>query len=174
MRSRTVANRTALALTGLALLASGAAATRWGEERILTAALRHLEPTDHRLLLAASSAALAASLVLLTAQIRRPGRRRLNLPAPGCQLDSRAVRHAVRTGCAAVPGVVRARCSLTGRRGTMRLAITLTVNGTAHPGEVLTAVADGVLPQITPLLTPRRLHTRIRLRVQRPRPHRTQ
>ncbi|MFF9340475.1 hypothetical protein ACF1CG_12100 [Streptomyces sp. NPDC014773] len=172
MRSRTVANRTALALAGLALLAPGAAAARWGEERILTAALQHLEPADHRLLLAASGAALAASLVLLTAQIPRPGRRRLSLPAPGCRLDSRAVRHAVGTGCAAVPGVVRARCRLTGRRGTVRLAITLTVNGAVHPGEVLAAVADGVLTQIAPLLAPRRLHTRIRLRVRRPRPYR--
>ncbi|MFH8259287.1 hypothetical protein [Streptomyces roseolus] len=172
MRSRTMVNRMVLALTGLALLASGAAAGWWGEEKAFTSSLRHLEQADHRLLLAGGSAALAASLVLLAVQIPRPARRRLNLPAPGCRLDSRAVRHAVRAGCAAVPGVVRARCRLTGHRGTMRLAITLTVNGTTHPDEVLTAVADGVLVQIAPLLTPRRLHTRIRLQVQRPRPHR--
>ncbi|WP_051804254.1 hypothetical protein [Streptomyces griseus] len=172
MRSRTTANRTALGLAGTALLVLGAAAVRWGEEELLTAVLRRLEQTDHRLLLAASGAALAASLVLLAAQIPLPARRRLSLRSPGCRLDSRAVRRAVRTGCAAVPGVVRARCRLTGRRGTMRLALTLTVNGTAHPDEVLTAVADGVLGQIAPLLAPRRLDTRIRLRVRRPRPHR--
>ncbi|MFI0829720.1 hypothetical protein ACH4Q7_35585 [Streptomyces roseolus] len=171
MRSRTVANRAALALTGLAFLAWGAAVW-WGEEKIFTAGLRHLEPAEHRLLLAASSAGLAASLVLLTAQIPLPARRRLRLPAPGCRLDSRAIRHAVRTGCVAVPGVVRARCRLTGRGGAMCLSVTLTVQGTAHPDEVMTAVTDGVLAQITPLLAPRRLRTRIRLRVQRPRPHR--
>ena len=143
MRSRTVANRAALALTGLAFLAWGAAVW-WGEEKIFTAGLRHLEPAEHR----------------------------LRLPAPGCRLDSRAVRHAVRTGCVAVPGVVRARCRLTGRGGAMCLSVTLTVQGTAHPDEVMTAVTDGVLAQITPLLAPRRLHIRIRLRVQRPRPHR--
>ncbi|AZM93553.1 hypothetical protein [Streptomyces sp. W1SF4] len=172
MRNRTVANRTALALSGLALLTAGAAATWWGDGKTLVAAVRHLEEADRGLLLTATSTALAASMALLTAQIPRPARRRLNLPAPGCRLDSRALRHAVRAGCATVPGVVRARCRLTGRRRTMRLTITLTVRGSAHPGDVLTAVADGVLVQIEPLLTPRRLHTRIRLQVQRPRPHR--
>ncbi|MFF2191322.1 hypothetical protein [Streptomyces sp. NPDC058157] len=169
MRSRTVANRAALTLTGLALIAAGAAATRWGEENVLTAALRHLEQADHRLLLAAGAVGLAASFFLATAQIPRPARRRLALPAPHCVLDSRAVRQAVRAGCAAVPGVMRARCRLTGRRHTMRLAITLTVSATAHPGDVVTTVSDIALTHIAPLLAPRRLRTRIRLQVRRPR-----
>ncbi|MFI8360489.1 hypothetical protein ACIGD1_10035 [Streptomyces sp. NPDC085612] len=172
MRSRTVANRTALTVTGLALMTAGATAIRWGEENILTAALRHLEQADQRLLLAGGVAGLGASLFLIIVQIPRPARRRLDLPAPHCQLDSRAVRQAVQAGCAALPGVVRARCSLTGHRRTTRLAITLTVNATAHPGDVLTAVSDRVLTQIVPLLAPRRLRTRIRLQVQRPRRHR--
>ncbi|MFE1349268.1 hypothetical protein [Streptomyces sp. NPDC058757] len=172
MRSRTVANRTALALVGLALLASGAAAVPRGGERVLAAALRHLGHTDHRLLVAAGGAALAGALVLLTAQLPRPARRRLDLAAPGCRLDSRAVRRAVRDGCAALPGVVRARCRLTGGRRTTRLAVTLTLDATAHPGDVLTAVSDSVLTQVAPLLAPRRLDTRIRLQVRRARPRR--
>ncbi|MFE6225934.1 hypothetical protein [Microtetraspora glauca] len=172
MRSRPVANRTALALAGLALSASGVAAVLGAEDRILAALSRHPDHADHRLLIAAGGAALAAALVLLTAQIPRPVRRRLQLAVPGCGLDSRAVRHAVQAGCTAVPGVARARCRLTGGRRTTRLTLTLTLNATAHPGDVLTAVSDGVLHQIAPLLTPRRLHTRIRLRVRRPRPRR--
>lgn len=122
----------------------------------------------------AGCAGLAGSLALLTAQITG------GLPAActfplraGCRLDSRAVRRAVQAGCSAVPGVVGARCRLTSRGRTMGLGITLTVDGTAHLGDVLTGVSDGVLPQIASLLTPRRLQTRIRLHVQRPRrPHR--
>ncbi|MFE3581219.1 hypothetical protein [Streptomyces vinaceus] len=172
MRSRTVANRTALALTGITLLAAGAAVTSWGKEHTLAAALRHLQQADHRLLLAAGAVGLAASLFLVTVQIPRPARRRLALPVPHCSLDSRAVRHAVQGGCAALPGVIRVRCRLTGRRHEMRLAVTLTVNPTAHPGDVLAAVWDIALTRIVPLLAPRRLSTRIRLQVQRPRPHR--
>ncbi len=54
----------------------------------------------------------------------------------------------------------------------MTLAVTLTVDSTAHPGEVLSAVTHGVLTQFAALLAPRHLKTRIRLRVQRPRPRR--
>ncbi|QES47738.1 hypothetical protein DEJ50_07840 [Streptomyces venezuelae] len=172
MRSRTVPNRTALALTGLALIAAAASVTRWGEENVLMAVLRHLQQADHRLLSVAGAVGFAASLFLVTVQIPRPAPRRLALPAPHCGLDSRAVRHAVQAGCAAIPGVVRVRCRLTGRRHMMRLGITLTVNATAHPDDVLTTVSDTVLTQIAPLLEPRRLRTRIRLQVQRPRPHR--
>ncbi|MFG2834316.1 hypothetical protein ACGFYE_04890 [Streptomyces zaomyceticus] len=172
MSDRTAANRTVLALTGLALLTAGIAATRQADDRILTAAVRHLQQADHRLLLAAGSAGLAAALALLAAQIPRPAPRRLDLSAPGCRLDRRAVRHATQVGCAAVPGVLRARCRLTGNRRMMQMSLTLTVNSTAHPGDVLTAVSDSVLAQITPLLTPRRLHTRIRLHVPSPRSRR--
>ncbi|MFE2875127.1 hypothetical protein ACFXG6_15310 [Streptomyces roseus] len=175
MRSRTVANRAALALIGIALLAAGAAAAWWGEEPILAAALRHLRhlrQADHRLLLAAGAVGLAVSLFLVTVQVPRPARRRLALSAPHCGLDSRAVRNAVQAGCVALPGVMRVRCRLTGRRHEMRLAITLTVNATAHPGDVLGAVSDIALTRIGPLLAPRRLRTRIRLQVRRPRPYR--
>ncbi|MCB5169460.1 hypothetical protein LG634_32215 [Streptomyces bambusae] len=172
MRSRTVANRTVLALTGLALLAAaGAAAGRVGNQ-VVDAALRQLRHAGPGPLILTACAALAASSVLLVAQVPRRAPRRLGLPAPGCHLDSRAVRRAVRTGCSAVPGVVRASCRLTGRGHTMTLAVTLTVDSTAHPGEVLSAVTHGVLTQFAALLAPRHLKTRIRLRVQRPRPRR--
>lgn len=172
MRSRTVANRAVLALAGLTLVAAAAVAAGRGEKQVVDAGLGHLRQAWAGPLILAGCLALTASLALLIAQIPRRAPRRLSLPEPGCQLDSRAVRHAVQAACSAVPGIVRARCRLTGRGHTMDLAIVLTVENSAHPGHILAAVSDGVIPQIAPLLAPRRLQTRIRLTVQRPRPHR--
>ncbi|MFK0221225.1 hypothetical protein ACIQWN_23920 [Streptomyces vinaceus] len=172
MRSPTVANRMVLALAGTALLITATVAARGAENPIVHAALGQVRRYAPGSLILAGCLALAASVVLLTAQIPRRAPRRLRLRAPGCHLDSRAVRRAVRTQCSTLPGVVRARCRLTGRGHAMSLAITLTVDGTAHPADLLAAVSDGVLPQVAALLTPRRLETRIRLHVQRPRRHR--
>ncbi|MFF4299539.1 hypothetical protein ACFY0N_38500 [Streptomyces vinaceus] len=172
MRSRTVANRMVLALAGTALLVAATVAARGAENQLVHAALGHVRRSAPGSQILAGCLTLAASVVLLTAQIPRRAPRRLRLPAPGCHLDSRAVGRAVRTQCSTLSGVVRARCRLTGRGNTMSLAITLTVDSTAHPADLLAAVSDGVLPQIAALLTPRRLETRIRLHVQRPRPHR--
>lgn len=172
MRSRTLANRMVLALSGLALLAAAAATARGAEDQFVHAGLSHLPQARLAPLIIGGCLALAASLALLTAQIPRRAPRRLSLQEPGCHLDSRAIRQAVQAGCSAVPGVVRARCRLTGRGHRMSLAIVLTVDRAAHLGDILTAVSDGVLPQIAIVLTPRRLETRIRLRVQRPRPRR--
>ncbi|WP_331761207.1 hypothetical protein [Streptomyces anulatus] len=170
MRSRGMANRLVLVLAGLVLVAAGAAAARWGAEQVVIAGLGRLQRTDDSLLLAASCAGLAGSLALLTAQITRPAPRLL--PVPGFRLTGRAVRHAAQAACSAVPGVVGARCRLVGRERTKGLTITLTVDSTADPGDILAAVSYGVVPQIAPLLAPCSLHTRIRLRVRRPRPHR--
>ncbi|MYT20851.1 hypothetical protein GTW69_11210 [Streptomyces sp. SID7760] len=172
MSSRTVTNRMTLALAGLVLLAAAAATAGGVAGRVVDAGVGQARQADPGLLIVTICLTLAASLVLLTAQVSRRAPRRLALPAPGCQLDSRAVRRAVRTGCSAVPGVVRVRCRLTGRGHTMTLAVTLTVDSTAHVGDVLATVSHGVLVQIADLLGPRRVKTRIRLRVRRPRPYR--
>ncbi|MFE0579643.1 hypothetical protein [Streptomyces sp. NPDC058874] len=172
MGSRTVFNRMVLAVAGLALLTAAAATAGRVESEAADAAVRQVRQAGPGLLILVCLLALAASLVLLTAQIPRRAPRRLGLLAPGCHLDSAAVRRAVRTGCSAVPGIVRARCRLTGRGPTMTLAVTLTVDSRAHPGEVLAAVTHGVLTQIAAVLSPRHLKTRIRVRVQRPGPRR--
>ncbi|MGT2532804.1 hypothetical protein ACU4GG_41375 [Streptomyces nojiriensis] len=172
MRSRGVANRMVLALAGITLLAAAAATVGGAGDQVVDAGLRRVRQAGIGPLILTICLALATSLVLLTAQIPRRAPRRLDLPTPGCHLDSRAVRRAVRTGCSAVPGIVRTRCSLTDRGNAMTLSVTLTMDSTARPSEVLAAVTHGVLAQIASLLAPRRLKTRIRLRVQRPRPHR--
>ncbi|MFB7517296.1 hypothetical protein [Streptomyces sp. NPDC056144] len=171
MRSRVVANRLVLVLTGLALLAAGATAAGRGGEQVVTAGLGRLQRADDSLLLAMGCAGLVASLALLTAQVTRPAPRLLPLPAPGFRLTGRAVRHAVRAGCSALPGVEGVRCRLTGSGRAKGLTVTLTVDGAADPVDILAAVSHDVVQQIAPLLAPCSLHTRIRLRVRRPRAH---
>ncbi|MGW5002689.1 hypothetical protein ACWEP8_34105 [Streptomyces hydrogenans] len=168
MRSRAaVADRAALALAGTALLAGAAGATRWGGDRILRTGLRYLEQAGHGPVALAGLLGTALWCCLLATRLPRPAPRRLRLPAPGCSLDSRAVRRAVRARCSAVPGVVRARCRLTRRGRRLDLSLTLTLDRGTNPAAVLTDVSTTVLPPFTTLLTPGRLSTRIHLTVPR-------
>ncbi|MFF6888454.1 hypothetical protein ACFY9F_35305 [Streptomyces sp. NPDC012421] len=162
-------NRTALALAGLALLALSGAAATWGGHRVVASGLGRLEEAGPHAVVLAGGLAVMAGLWLLAAQSPRSAPRRLRLPAPGCSLDSRAVRRAVRVLCSAVPGVTRTRCRLTRRGSALNLSVSLVLSCTAHPDDVLTEFSDRVLPQITASLAPHRLHTTVHLRVQRTR-----
>ncbi|MFE3127923.1 hypothetical protein ACFXHD_31425 [Streptomyces hydrogenans] len=168
----TVTNRLALALAGTALLACAASGARWGEALALPAGLRHLERAGPALVASASLLGTAAGLGLLVMQLPRRAPRRLRLATPGCALDGRAVRRAVREACSTVPGVVRVRCRLTRRGRDLDLSLTLRIVCGTDPRDVLTRVSTAVLPPVEALLAPRRLHTRIDLRVRRPRAHR--
>ncbi|MFF2776051.1 hypothetical protein ACFVU3_14190 [Streptomyces sp. NPDC058052] len=167
-----VANRLVLALAGTALLAAAASAARWGEGPVMRAGLRHVEQAGVGGSLLAGLVGTAAGLVLLAAQLPRRAPRRLRLAAPGCLLDSRAVRRAVQVACSTVPGVDRTRCRLTRRGRRLELSLTLRIACGTDPGEVLAHVSTVVVPPFEALLAPRRLVARIHLTVRRPRSRR--
>ncbi|MFF8409488.1 hypothetical protein [Streptomyces omiyaensis] len=165
-----VVNRVVLALAGAVLLAGAASAARWGGDRVLHAGLRQLEQAGGGFAALAGALGAAAGLALLAAQPPRRPPRRLRLAAPGCSLDGRALRRAVRAGCSGVPGVVRTGCRLARRGRDLELSLTLRIACGTDPGEVLARVSTGVLPPFEELLAPRRLATRIRLTVRHPGP----
>ncbi|MEU2657283.1 hypothetical protein ABZ615_18395 [Streptomyces sp. NPDC007325] len=169
---RVLINRTALTLAGLAVLAlSGAAATSGGH-RVVASGLRRLEEAGPHAVVLTGGLGVVVGMCLLAAQSPRSASRRLRLPAPGCSLDSRAVRRAVRVLCSAVPGVTRARCRLTRHGDGLKLSVSLVLSCAAHPDDVLSEFSDRVLPQITASLAPRRLRTCVRLTVRRTRSRR--
>ncbi|MFF0483009.1 hypothetical protein [Streptomyces sp. NPDC004435] len=168
-----LANRSMLALSGCALLAAAAGAARWGGHDVLRAGLRHVERAGHGYVALAGLLGTVAGLWLLAAQLPRRAPRRLRLAAPGCSLDRRAVRRAVRTGCSTVPGVVRARSRLTRDGRSLGLSLTLRIACGTDPGTVLAHVSTVVLPPVEALLGPRPPRTRILLTVARPKARRT-
>ncbi|MFD4245709.1 hypothetical protein ACFWP3_29570 [Streptomyces sp. NPDC058525] len=174
MRSRGAANRAALGLTGFILCITAASWARWGT----VGSPPHLDLTPVRDRLSGHPTAaltvlgclgLLLGMALLKAQFRGRVPRRLPLTSPRCSLDSRALRRAARTGCTAVPGVVRARCRLNGSVKRPELTLILHLDCRARPDDVLTAIGTSVLPSLAALLAPQPLNTRILLRVQRPR-----
>ncbi|MEU8777097.1 hypothetical protein [Streptomyces sp. NPDC048606] len=177
MRSRGVANRVALALVGSALIAGAATATGTAGAMGIGAGVASVRarlgehPTAAPALVGCLGLFLGVTLLVARVRGRAP-RRRLSLTAPGCTLDAGALRRAVRGGCAEIPGVVRARCRLTGTGARPRLAVTLHLDPGARPDEVLAALTTTVLPPVAALLPPR-LDTEVRLRVRRPRAGRT-
>ncbi|MES4890857.1 alkaline shock response membrane anchor protein AmaP [Streptomyces sp. NPDC096012] len=202
MTSRTVLNRTLLALTGLVLLGGGLL--------ILFAGLdlyrRHgLVPppgwpltTPGDVLLGAADRArwssqgwwwwpaviAALALVALLALwwlLAQPRRRRPGAlpvggtpPQEGVELRDRALSDAIATEAGALPGVERAAVRLTGRPARFRTHVMLTLAPQAAPGDTLGALCEGPLHTANRSTGLPDLPTEARLRVARHKPHRAE
>ncbi|MFJ8487464.1 hypothetical protein ACIRBZ_03640 [Streptomyces sp. NPDC094038] len=180
-RARTTANRTVLAVAGLALLLAGAWLMAGGP---LQRRLPSWWPTPGRGTVLLDRTRLAqlraeswwtptvlAATIALTAllaywsltQLRTGPTRHLALPSPGSTVRPQALAQALTTRAAAVPGVARARARVLPRR-RRRLNVGLRV--WLHPG----TSPDSVLPPLHAVIAeaerataPYTSYTRIRL-----------